>query len=127
MSLRTCPECGHAAVNPKTGIVQIDAVIDGDSLSFALDNGAAYSFVDSVVLGRLAKRHPDWSRLTGAIGCANMWGWWPPRSRHSPSFVCRRSCGDLCDSPASASSGFRPSTRAARRSEHGTPGKPRVR
>ena len=73
-----------AAVNPKTGIVQIDAIIDGDSLSFALDNGAAYSFVDSVVLERLAKRHPDWSHLTGAIGCANMWGWWPPEEQALP-------------------------------------------
>jgi hypothetical protein len=67
-----------AAVNAQTGIVQIDAEIDGDSLSFALDNGASYSFVDSEVLERLHERHPDWPRMTGAIGCANMWGWWPP-------------------------------------------------
>ena len=41
-----------AAVNPETGIVQIDAVIDGDSLSFALDMGASYSFVDADVVAR---------------------------------------------------------------------------
>jgi hypothetical protein len=67
-----------AAVNARTGIVQIDAVIDGDSLSFALDNGAAYSFADSAVVERLHERHPEWPHMTSAIGCANMWGWWPP-------------------------------------------------
>jgi hypothetical protein len=67
-----------AAVDAETGIVQIDAVIDGDSLSFALDNGASYSFVDGEVLERFRERHPDWPRMTTAIGCANMWGWWPP-------------------------------------------------
>ncbi len=67
-----------AAVNPETGIVQIDAVIDGDSLSFALDMGASYSFVDADVLERITKRHPESPRMKGAAGCANMWGWWPP-------------------------------------------------
>lgn len=72
-----------AAVNPETGVVQIDAVIDGDSLSFALDMGASYSFVDSGVLERLIERHPDLPRMTGAAGCANMWGWWPPDEQNA--------------------------------------------
>jgi hypothetical protein len=72
-----------ASVNQKTGIVQIDAIIDGDSLSFALDNGAAYSFVDADVLERLLKRHPNLPRINGAIGCANMWGWWPPDEQNA--------------------------------------------
>lgn len=66
-----------AAVHPTTGIVQIDAVIAGDSLSLALDNGASYSFISDDVFTRLVDRHPDWARCTGAIGCANIWGWWP--------------------------------------------------
>lgn len=69
-----CP----ASVDPETGIVQIDAVIDGDSLSFAIDNGASYSFVSGDVLTRLAARNPGWPRVEGTLGCANMWGWWPP-------------------------------------------------
>jgi hypothetical protein len=72
-----------AAVNPKTGIVQIDAVMDGDSLSFALDMGASYSFVDSAVVTRLLGRHPNLPRIVGAAGCANMWGWWPPDEEHA--------------------------------------------
>lgn len=73
-----------AAVNPETGIVQIDAVIDGDSLSFALDMGASYSFVDADVLERIIKRHRDMPRMKGAAGCANMWGWWPPDEQYAP-------------------------------------------
>lgn len=66
-----------ASVHPATGIVQIDAVIDGDSLSFALDNGASYTFTSEEVLARVSRRHPSWPRTIGAVGCANIWGWWP--------------------------------------------------
>jgi hypothetical protein len=66
-----------AAIHPTTGIVQIDAVIDGESLSFALDNGASYSFASDKLLERISARHPDWPWLKGAVGCANIWGWWP--------------------------------------------------
>jgi hypothetical protein len=66
-----------AAIHPNTGIVQIDALIDGESLSFALDNGASYSFASAELLERISGRHPDWPLLKGAVGCANIWGWWP--------------------------------------------------
>jgi hypothetical protein len=83
----TLPHIGArapAAVDPETGIVQIDAVIDGDSLSFALDMGASYSFVDMDVVDRVLGRHPDAPRMTGAAGCANMWGRWPPGEENAP-------------------------------------------
>lgn len=66
-----------AHIHPKTGIVQIDAVIDGDSLSFALDNGASFSFVSDHILAKISGRHPGQPVMTGTLGCANMWGWWP--------------------------------------------------
>ncbi len=66
-----------ASVNPATGIVQLDALIDGEPFSFALDNGASYSFASDELVRRLAEAHPDWPRCTGAVGCANIWGWWP--------------------------------------------------
>ena len=25
----------------------------------------------------LIKKHPEWPVVTGTLGCANMWGWWP--------------------------------------------------
>ncbi len=66
-----------AHVHPETGIVQIDATLEGDSLSFALDNGASYSFASGDWIASLLEQHPDWPSMTGAIGCANIWGWWP--------------------------------------------------
>lgn len=69
-------KCG-AAVNPATGIVQIDAEIDGEDMSFALDNGASYSFTSDELLARIQERHPRWPKRNGAVGCANIWGWWP--------------------------------------------------
>jgi hypothetical protein len=73
-----------ASIHPATGIVQIDAVIDGDSLSFALDNGASYSFASGDLIARLARQNPRWPRMTGTLGCANMWGWWPPAEETLP-------------------------------------------
>jgi len=69
-----------ASVHPETGIVQIDAVVAGERLSFALDNGASYSFTSSDVLERLSRGQPGWPRYIGAVGCANIWGWWPGES-----------------------------------------------
>jgi hypothetical protein len=70
----SCP----IGVNRETGIVQVDAVINGDSLSFAFDIGASYSFISDDRLAKFTDSHPEWSRITGTTGCANMWGWWPP-------------------------------------------------
>jgi len=83
-SLKPRGKRSSASINPETGIVQLDAVIDGENLSFALDNGASYSFVSDDLLEKLSKRHPEWLRITGAVGCANMWGWWPPQEATWP-------------------------------------------
>ncbi len=66
-----------AAVDSATGIVQIDASVDGELFSFALDNGASYSYLSGDLFQKLADRHSVWPRRTGAVGCANLWGWWP--------------------------------------------------
>ena len=76
-TVRPRGERAAASVNRTTGIVQIDAVVAGETLSFALDNGASYSFVSGDVLERLTRAHQDWPRTTGAVGCANIWGRWP--------------------------------------------------
>jgi len=76
-SLRPRGIAAPALIQPRTGIVQLGAVVAGDTLSFALDNGASYSFTSAKVLDRLANRHPDWHTCTGALGAANIWGWWP--------------------------------------------------
>lgn len=66
-----------AYVNAMTGIVQMDAVIDGGKYSFALDNGASSSFVSEDLVSVLSKRHPDWPASRGAVGVVNIWGMWP--------------------------------------------------
>ena len=66
-----------AQVNPKTGIVQIEIDIDKEKFSFALDNGASYSFGSEAVFTNLRESHPDWPVHYCALGCANIWGWLP--------------------------------------------------
>jgi hypothetical protein len=66
-----------ATINARTGIVQVDAIIGTDSISLALDNGASYSFVSADLVDRWSRWHPEWPHATGAIGCANIWDWWP--------------------------------------------------
>lgn len=66
-----------ASIDINTGIVQMDAIVAGDSFSFALDNGASYSFTSEAIIRKLARQHPAWSQCMGALGCANIWGWWP--------------------------------------------------
>lgn len=66
-----------ASVHPATGIVQMDAVIDGETYSLALDNGASASFLPDTLLARFGQSHPEWPSSRGAVGCANIWGWWP--------------------------------------------------
>jgi len=65
------------SIHPQTGIIQMDAIIDGEPYSFALDMGASYSFISEGKLAKLSKAHPEWPNITGTLGCANMWGWWP--------------------------------------------------
>ncbi len=82
-----------ASVNRETGIVQMDVNIGGDNLSFALDNGASYSFISGNVLDSLLRDHTEWPLIVGTIGCANMWGWWPPNEAllpvaRIPEIVC---------------------------------------
>lgn len=74
------PHRGVAApafIHAETGVVQLAAIIDHDTFSFALDNGASYSFTSERVLRRLSRAHPTWPTHVGALGAANIWGWWP--------------------------------------------------
>ncbi len=61
-------------LDPESGIVQLEVNVGGESLSFALDNGASYTLVDEEVLRRLHEKNPRWPAHTGLVGCANLWG-----------------------------------------------------
>ena len=60
--------------DPKTGIVQVEVRVGGETLSFALDNGASYTLVPEGLVQSLGKSHPEWATHRGLMGCANMWG-----------------------------------------------------
>ena len=66
-----------ASIDKKSGIVQMDGMIEGDSISLGLDIGASFSFISDGKLKKLMGTHPAWPLSTGAAGCANIWGWWP--------------------------------------------------
>lgn len=68
---------GQAVSSPiqkETGFPRIEIAIDDKPYGFLLDTGAAYTTVSRNLLDRLAKEHPDWPRMTGAVGEANMLG-----------------------------------------------------
>jgi len=62
------------SVNAENGLIQIPSQIEGKKHNLALDVGACISFLSEEMFDRLAAAHPDWPRMTGAVGSANMWG-----------------------------------------------------
>lgn len=60
--------------NPETGLVQVDATIDGRMVALGLDNGSAGTWVSTALTSEWQARHPDWPYAVGAAGSANFWG-----------------------------------------------------
>ena len=59
-------------INNKTGLIAVDASLDGKPYRITIDNGSAYTwFRQSTVKGWLAT-HPEWERGVGAVGASNM-------------------------------------------------------
>ncbi|PYT73210.1 MAG: hypothetical protein DMG39_07315 [Acidobacteria bacterium] len=61
-------------IQKESGFPRIEIGIDGQTYSFLLDTGAAYTMISRDLLERLAAEHASWPRLTGAVGEANMLG-----------------------------------------------------
>lgn len=61
-------------VNRKTGLISVQAEVDGQSYAMTLDNGAAYTWIDNRVAKEWSAGHPGWLRGNGAVGDANMNG-----------------------------------------------------
>ncbi len=59
-------------VNANTGFVQIPGKIQNKSYNLGLDVGSSISFLAEELFEKLAAAHPDWPRMTGAVGPANM-------------------------------------------------------
>jgi hypothetical protein len=65
---------GKALVSAQNGLIQVPSQIDGKKYNLALDVGSCISFLSEELFDKLAATHPDWPRMTGAVGSANMWG-----------------------------------------------------
>lgn len=61
-------------VNARNGIIEIPSEIDNKKYNLGLDLGSSISFLSEELFDKLSTAHPDWPRMTGAIGPANMWG-----------------------------------------------------
>jgi hypothetical protein len=59
-------------LNPKTGLIGIEAKIDGESYPITLDNGSGYTWIRKATAQQWFLRHPDWQRGIGAVGPSNM-------------------------------------------------------
>ncbi len=65
---------GKVQINRENGLIQVPSQIERKKYNLALDLGASISFLSEDLFGKLAAAHPDWPRMTGAVGSANMWG-----------------------------------------------------
>lgn len=56
------------------GLIQVPSKIENKKYNLALDVGSCISFLAEDVFDSIASAHPNWPRMTGAVGSANMWG-----------------------------------------------------
>jgi hypothetical protein len=59
-------------LNEKTGLIAIDAKIDGQLYPITIDNGSGYTWIRKSTAQEWLSRHPNWLRGTGAVGPSNM-------------------------------------------------------
>ena len=65
---------GKVQINAENGLIQVPSQIENKKYNLALDVGSCISFLSDDLFDKLATAHPDWPRMTGAVGSANMWG-----------------------------------------------------
>jgi hypothetical protein len=63
--------CG---VNPTTGLFQVAATLDGETVQLGVDNGSSGTWISETLTAAWRTRHPDWPQTTGAVGSANFFG-----------------------------------------------------
>ena len=61
-------------INAENGLIQVPSRIQNKKCNLALDLGSSISLLSEQLFDSLAKEHPDWPQMTGAVGSANMWG-----------------------------------------------------
>jgi hypothetical protein len=63
-----------ASMNPQNGLIEVPSSIENKKNNLGLDLGSCISFLSEELFQKLAAAHPDWPRMIGAVGSANMWG-----------------------------------------------------
>lgn len=58
----------------ENGLIQVSSQIENKKYNLGLDVGSSISFLSEELFDKVAAGHPDWPRMTGAVGSANMWG-----------------------------------------------------
>lgn len=59
-------------INPKTGLIAVNASIDGNDYAITIDNGSAYTWLRPSAAKDWLSSHPTWERGVGAVGPSNM-------------------------------------------------------
>jgi len=55
-----------------TGLLAVDATVDGKRYPITIDNGSAYTWLRQSTAASWLTSHPDWKRGVGAVGVSNM-------------------------------------------------------
>jgi hypothetical protein len=59
-------------INQKTGLIAVDALLDGKVYPITIDNGSAYTWVRQSTAKNWLEKHAEWERGVGAVGASNM-------------------------------------------------------
>jgi hypothetical protein len=59
-------------INHETGLIAVDALIDGKHYPITIDNGSAYTWFRQSRAKNWLVSHPEWVRGVGAVGASNM-------------------------------------------------------
>jgi hypothetical protein len=61
-------------IHPATGMALMSVMIDGKANNVTLDMGSAFTLFSEASVQKWATEHPEWPRVQGAVGAANMFG-----------------------------------------------------
>jgi hypothetical protein len=59
-------------INQKTGLIAVDASVNGRVYPVTIDNGSAYTWLRKTTVQEWIDAHPDWQGGIGAVGASNM-------------------------------------------------------
>jgi hypothetical protein len=59
-------------INLSTGLIEVNATVNGQSYPITIDNGSAFTWVRQDTARPWLTSHPDWARGVGAVGPSNM-------------------------------------------------------